>query len=294
MLIFKITATKVIVATGMSPGEDKSTEVINLSKAKCRFLNPVPFWKLGKESVKLTNLSLPMNVGACGGFIQGHPVICGGSNHFFEGEIYQDIVVIGKPGLKLKTIEKRAHASCVNWDENTLWVVGGFDKFGDNENPDTTHIAFTEFIKLDKPPKVGPQLTFSVAAHTMVKCENFFLIIGGIQSVDVSSLGDVSNRTWIITYDMEIKEGPFLNTARAFHSSALMEVDGKTCVVVVGGRGGKADNYSKLMSVEILNIDSNEGWKYGNNTKLAKCSILFAPILLKLTAFNHCLQLDYA
>ena len=55
---------------------------------------------------------------ATGGLLQNTPIVCGGFNS-------RDCVVIGKPEMEMKMIEKRSSAASVALDQNTLWIVGG-------------------------------------------------------------------------------------------------------------------------------------------------------------------------
>ena len=145
------------------------------------FLNPNSKYELLANNV-------PRVSGATGGLLQNTPIVCGGDDDNYLTS--QDCVVIGKPEMEMRMIEKRKWAACVALDPCTLWVVGG-DK-GSN------YLKSTEFIKLSQPSIKGPDLPFTI------------YIIGGDQN------GSFPSKTWIVepTNEFEIKEGPTLNEAR--------------------------------------------------------------------------------
>ena len=87
-------------------------------------LNPNAKYELLANNVPRVNF-------ATGGLLQNSPIICGG----------QDCVVIGQPEMEMKTIEKRSYAASVGLDQNTLWIVGGW-------NGHLNDLRSTEFIKL--------------------------------------------------------------------------------------------------------------------------------------------------
>ena len=131
----------------------------------------------------------------------------------------------------------------VTLNPTTLWVVGGYDT-------DCEHLNSTEFVTLDHPSAVGPELPFTLKGHSMVKFDNnTIFIIGGYQD------GEISNKTWIIDANngFKIRVGPSLNTKRVGHSCGKMVSGGKILLVVAGGR---KEEKSFLNSVEILDPTS--------------------------------------
>ena len=85
-------------------------------------------------------------------------------------------------------IEKRVGAASVALDQNTLWIVGGF-----NGN----RLSSTEFIKLGQRSSrgvfEGPDLPFTIICHSMIQYnEKSFYIIGGYQN------RSFSKKTWIL------------------------------------------------------------------------------------------------
>ena len=88
---------------------------------------------------------------ATGGLLQTSPIICGGLDE--RSSVSQNCVVIGKPELETKMIEKRAGAASVVLNPYGLWIVGGFNEY-DND------LSSTEFIKLGQPSVKGRDLPF--------------------------------------------------------------------------------------------------------------------------------------
>ena len=87
--------------------------------------------------------------------------------------------------------------------------------------------------------------------------DNSIYIIGGFQD------GSRSKETWIVNpkNGFEIVNGPKLNQERSSFSCGKMEVNDKILIVIAGGE----DRYGfGLDSVEILDPQSNQGWKSGN------------------------------
>ena len=130
---------------------------------------------------------------ATGGLLQALPIICGGLEQY---SISQNCVVIGKPELETKMIEKRAGAASVVLNPYGLWIVGGQNGYD---------LSSTEFIKLGQPSVKGQDLPFSISYHSMIHYdEKSIYIIGGFQNCMRT------NKTWIVdpTNWFQIKEGP--------------------------------------------------------------------------------------
>ena len=178
---------------------------------------------------------------ATGGLLQNSPIVCGGN-------LGKDCVVIGQPEIEMKMIEKRSAAASVALDQNTLWIVGGY-----NGNI----LSSTEFIKLGQPSVKGRDLPFKIRNHSMIQYdEKSIYIIGGRQN------GSRSKKTWIVdpTNEFQITEGPSLNEGREDHGCAKMTLNGRTILVVAGGIG---DDFETLDSVEILEPSNNNIWTQG-------------------------------
>ena len=179
-----------------------------------------------------------------GGFVQGHPLICGGK---YYGEFFQDCYVIGKPAnyFNTKLLQDRRWASSVVLYNSVLWIVGGVDQNS------------TEFVYLDRPPSRGPELPFNIFSHSMIQYSpTAIYIIGGFQNCSIS------NRTWIVdpTNWLDMVEGPRLNYERCRHSCSKMKINGKTILVVAGGTGANDSGDT----VELLDPTSDKGWIIGN------------------------------
>ena len=90
---------------------------------------------------------------------------------------------------------------------------------------------------------------------------NTIYLIAGKQN------GKISNKTWILKFsdtpnNLNIKEGPTLNTERSMHTCGKMIVNGKIRIVVAGGW----NDTKYLDSVEILDPNAlGEGWVSGTN-----------------------------
>ena len=195
-------------------------------------LNPNAKYQLLANNVPRVNY-------ATGGLLQNSPIVCGGFNWRFS----KDCVVIGQPEMKM--IEERDSAASVVLDQNTLWVVGGY-----NGN----RLCSTEFIKLGQPSAKGPDLPFTISYHSMIQYdEKSIYIIGGWQNDS-----RFYNKTWIVdpTNKFKITEGPSLNKGRNGHGCAKMSLNGRTILVVAGGYGAKD-------SVEILDPLGNNIWTPG-------------------------------
>ena len=98
----------------------------------------------------------------------------------------------------------------------------------------------------------GPKLPFRISNHAMVKVDEATVyIIGGYEDE-----GWTTNKTWIADFSngFKVKKGPKLKAPRSDHSCAVMEIDGKTILVVVGGSLAKSVIY-KEFDVELLDLD---------------------------------------
>ena len=190
------------------------------------FLNPNAKYELLANNV-------PRVLDATGGLLQNTPIVCGGQNKM-DGNwnVFNDCVAIGQPEIEMKMIEKRCYAASVALDQSTLWIVGGW-----NENND---LSSTEFIKLGQPSVKGRDLPFTISFHSMIQYdEKSIYIIGGDQN------DSTSNKTWIVdpTNEFKTTEGPSLNKGRYYHGCAKMTINGRTILVVAGGRGEGFRNF---------------------------------------------------
>ena len=110
-------------------------------------------------------------------------------------------------------------------------------------------LSSTEFIKFGQ---------LSISGHSMIQYdEKSIYIIGGIQNSQ-----QCSKKTWIVDpiNEFKITEGPSLNKGRKYHGCAKMTINGRTILVVAGGRG---KGFETLDSVEILDPSGNNVWTPG-------------------------------
>ena len=84
--------------------------------------------------------------------------------------------------------------------------------------------------------------------------------------------------------NFKAKPGPSLIQARAYHCSAIMEINGENHIVVAGGDISSSTNQRSvyLDSVELLNPLSGKGWQKG---KLSKNSVILDNSNTKYTYF---------
>ena len=120
-----------------------------------------------------------------------------------------------------------------------------------------------EFIKLNQDPTQGPEFPVSISHHGMIKYdEKYIFVIGGIQNKETS------RKTWIVDVtnpnSFIIKKGPRLKEARSNFAFGKMVIDGKTILIVAGGRFWRSmGTFSNLDSVEMLDPTSHQGWTSG-------------------------------
>ena len=145
---------------------------------------------------------------AIGGLLQNQPIVGGGFNLGFGGAL-QDYKILGQPDTSFQMLDPRDTPSSVVIDQTKLYVTGGRAK------------KSTEILSLDQSPVKGPELPFTVQAHSMVQIDpKTIYLTGGAQD------GMVSNKTWIIDpmNNFDIRSGPALNEARYHHLCNLTHV----------------------------------------------------------------------
>ena len=142
--------------------------------------------------------NLPKIYRATGGLLQKSLIVCGGNYgvHTKNLQNSRDCVVIGQPEMEMKMIEKRYLAASVALDQNTLWIVGGYNG---------GKLRSTEFIMLGQPTVKGPKLPFKICGHSMIQYDEKSIYIIGRRQND-----SFSNKTWIVdpTNGFQITEGP--------------------------------------------------------------------------------------
>ena len=110
------------------------------------FLNPNAKYELLANNVPRVIGATARAFGATGGLLQKSPIVCGAN-------FSRDCVVIGKPEMEMKMIEKRSYAASVALDQSTLWIVGGSNG---------SSLRSTEFIKLGQHSVKGRDLPFTI------------------------------------------------------------------------------------------------------------------------------------
>ena len=94
-----------------------------------------------------------------GGFVQNQPLICGGG-YQPEERYFRKCFIVGqqKPvNEKIMMLEQRSDAASIVISQNTLWIIGGRDKFKIHPS--------TEFLTISSPPfesTDGPTLPFTI------------------------------------------------------------------------------------------------------------------------------------
>ena len=148
--------------------------------------------------------------------------------------------------------ERRAGASSVALDKDTILVAGGCDSINGE------CIKSTEIVSNNQEPKRGPDLPFLVRGMRMVNVNKSTIIIIGGQNDNSCNF---TNSTFIIdpTNNFKMNEGPFMQEARYRHSCGKICINGKIIVVAVGGYESN--------SVELLDLSSDQGWISGRHLK---------------------------
>ena len=196
-----------------------------------------------------SHISIPL--GAYVGLLQNKIIVCGGYDY---KDILQTCNIIGQPNKLITMHSKRFYAAAVSLNESTIFIIGGAVLgYGLFNKP-----SESEFITLEQEfPQKGPDLPFGVKKHCMIYHNSTTIyVIGGEQGNS-----DSSDKTWIIdpNNNFHTKEGPTLNTGRIYHSCGKLIKNGKTFLVVVGGK----NNGESLDTVEVLDVSTNQNWIMG-------------------------------
>ena len=192
---------KVLIAAGYE-GNARCVEEIEVIDLICPLKSVILEKKLLKS-------------GAFGGILQNQ-VIIGGEN---------GCVILGQPTKNLELLEDRSFFSCVNLDQNRLWITGGWGP----SSRDTS-----EIITLDQPSMQGPKLPMlkNTYRHSMIKVEEKIYMIG-------AGGDEYPEKTWIIqpNNNFNFIEGPslmkkdWLPLPRSYFC-AQMKLEGKPFIVV--------------------------------------------------------------
>ena len=167
-----------------------------------------------------------------------------------------EYVTLGQSTNPTQLLDPRKHASSVVLNENCLWITGGLDK----EKPSEDSYS-TEFISLDKTPARGPNLPFTVSAHTVVQVDarNIYLM-GGI--INRGGMQGNWNKTWIFDpmNNFVIKEGPSMKQTECAFSFAKMNLNGKIFILALPKWSDEV-NVVQILDTTLL----SNGWTNGPN-----------------------------
>ncbi len=242
----KRSMNRILVVSGLLYEQGQVAEVIDMSDSNlvCEALPSVP---------KVT--------GAVGGLLDGkYPTLCSGYAGWYKVSGCQ---VIGRPDVNLELLQDRVGAAGVVLNNTILWIVGGSKYIG-------THNT-TEFIRSNGITEQGPTLPFFIKNHCMVKYnESMVFILGGSDE-----RGLRQRTTWIVDLSnngFDVYKGPSMLEKKEEVACGLMQVRGKTNVIVAGGRTTKA-----IDTTEFWDPESNEGWQVGPKLPQTRSSPVILP-----------------
>ena len=220
---FKITASKILVATGENQdGAQITSEVADLTV------------KGGNMCKNWPDLPIAL-AAATGGFVGNTAIICGGTDglSYFD-ECYS--FTSQKATLVTHMSVGRRQSASVVLNDDTLWVTGGYNS--------GVFFASTENVKVDG-TMPGPVLPMPIAGHAMVAINSTVsMVIGGYNenySASSTFYYDHIEGEWIY--------GPSLMQARFSLAAGIVtdKVTNENFVAVTGGW-----NYGNLDSTELL------------------------------------------
>ena len=186
---------------------------------------------------------------ATGAFVYSKVMICGGYSDGIStptGQCYSlgPNETTWKPNGNLIT-PRQAAASVVMNDK--LVIFGGYNAAG--------YILSTEEMDEAGKATLGPSMPLTTKHHCAVKINhNTALIIGGADesvSIKFTYFYDFDGKTF--------KSGPDLMVARERHACGMLSSNGKSFVVVTGGKNGGVI----LGSTEYMALDDLTTWHQG-------------------------------
>ena len=243
-----IGGTKVLITTGEPYTDGRNTEIIDLedSSFSCTKVKQFP--------VKL--------YGASGGLMNGQkPFICGGGAYinyvWFPSKDCYKITETGSwakdQTASLDTARGYAGIGSVVIN-NQLILTGGFDDEG-----------LSSLIELVSPNTLTKEFSVFLPTGFQKHCQvqwdhETFMVIGGAHwSRDETLFINVKTN--------ELTNGPSLNIGRSEHACGEIEVNGKSYIIVSGGR--IASSGTGLRSTEFLDKNNvQQGWKIGKKKNL--------------------------
>ena len=136
---------------------------------------------------------------------------------------------------------------------------------GDIPDDKTGGSKTTEFVSCQSPypmdceaiSRPGPELPHGFLYHCMSKIDNLVILVGGSQGnedEEATLIVDISN-------NFTMKYGPQMIDDRFEHSCGSIYHNGKTYMVVAGGRSKTTGK--DLPTVELWDPTSDEGWIKG-------------------------------
>ena len=161
---------------------------------------------------------------ATGGLIGDTVIICGGKD---SGSSVDECYSLTSEKATLVThmsVGRRFAASIV-FNDNTLWVTGGYNYDG--------ILATTEYVTVTG-TMLGPDLPMALESHAMVAINSTCsMVIGG------TSYGYSASTFYYDRNEGEWITGPSLMQARGWHAAGIVtdEVTGEHFVAVTGGIG---------------------------------------------------------
>ena len=153
-----------MVTTGFNGGKQKTSEIVDLTVKGGNMCKNWPEFPVRLD-------------GATGGLVKDTVIICGGFNGTFShvdewitNECYS--LTSEKATLVTHMSFRRASAASIVFNDNALWVTGGF-------NHNIGVLNSTEYVTMTK-TMPGPDLPMALEAHAMVPINSTYsMVIGG-------------------------------------------------------------------------------------------------------------------
>ena len=222
--------------------------------------------------------NLPIGVdGATGGLIGDTVIICAGYAGGYVDECYS--LTSEKVTLVTQMSFGRWKAGSIVFNDNTLWVTGGYHDLHTNILASTEYVTVTETM-------LGPYLPMALSDHAMVAINRTFsMVIGGYTGGDSSFSYSVST----FFYDHNEGEwitGPSLMQARMNHAAGIVtdEVTDEHFVAVTGGYADVFfDSTEILQDGEWVQGKKNICYLVDNfRIRLLHCTLLMNKLLCQL------------
>ena len=224
---FEFLVTKLLITTGVN-------------SVMTSFISQSEVLELTSNNGSQCSNWIDMNLKGSTGGLLDKPLICGGISLENSTSGWCFSIINQDSRNVTKMLAKRAFATSIVLNRDTLWISGGCD-----EDNGLIH-ASSEFIHLDN-TILGPELPRPLHRHAMVRiASDLTMVIGGLSSNGTNG----SNRTYYFDHNAQTWiDGPILLIERHAHAaSAIIDVVTKeTIVIVTGGFSNQS-----LDSTEIL------------------------------------------